>query len=101
MEPERPTVTDSAEPGGIFSEGTEIVGVLRARRHGWEAPVLVRVDDCGEIYPRLAEPGDVANAHLGMAEGPDYPESRDLEITGRLADFAMAQLRDPGLGLDR
>lgn len=57
-------VTDSAEPGGIFSESTEIVGALRARRYGYEAAILVRVDDCGEIYARLAEEGDVAGPVL-------------------------------------
>jgi hypothetical protein len=101
VEPERPAVADSAEPGGIFSEATEIVGALRARRHGWEAPILVRVDDCGEVYPRLAEPGDVTNAHVRMVEGRDYPESPDVEIAGCLIELAVAQQRDPGLGLDR
>ncbi|MGH3370175.1 MAG: hypothetical protein ACRDPR_09240, partial [Nocardioidaceae bacterium] len=71
VDPERLAVADSAEPGGIFSEATEIVGALRARRYGWEAAVLVRVDDCGEVYPRLAEPGDVTDAHLRMVDGLD------------------------------
>jgi hypothetical protein len=52
------TVTDTAEAGGLLSTGTEIAGALRARRYGYEAAILVRVDDCGEIYARLTEEGD-------------------------------------------
>jgi hypothetical protein len=71
VQPDRPLVAQTADRGGILSEGTEILGALRAGRYGWEGPILVRVDDCGEIYARLAEPGDVPNAKLRMVEGPN------------------------------
>lgn len=80
VEPDRPSVADTAEPGGIMSERTEIVGALRAHRYGWEAPILVRVDDCGEIYARLAEPGDVPNTELRKVQEPGRPELLDLDI---------------------
>lgn len=54
VQEDRPFVAETAEAGGILSEKTEILGALRARRYGWEALILVRVDDCGEIYARLA-----------------------------------------------
>lgn len=85
VQPERPWVAETAEVGGILSEKTEILGALRARRYGWEAPILVRVDDCGEIYARLAEPGDVPNAKLRMIEGPDVSELHQLDLDDRYA----------------
>jgi hypothetical protein len=57
-------VTAPPPAGGILSTGTEIAGALRARRYGYEAAILVRVDDCGEIYARLAEAGDVTGPAL-------------------------------------
>ena len=99
VEPERPVVAEPAEPGGILSEATEIVGALRVRRYGCEAPVLVRVDDCGEIYPRLAEPGEGFDAHLRRVESPGHADVLDAELAERLADLAVAQL--PSVGLDR
>lgn len=99
VEPERAVVTRSA--GGTFSEVTEIVGALRIRRYGWEAPVLVRVDDCGEIYARLAEPDEALNALLRSVDSPDVAKSHDVEFADRLPDLAMAQLREPSFGLER
>lgn len=84
VQPDRPSVAETADPGGIFSESTEILGALRAR-FGWEAPILVRVDDCGEIYARLAEPGDVPSAKLRIVEGPDAFEFHDLDVDDRWA----------------
>jgi len=83
VQPDRPSVAETAEVGGILSEKTEILGALRVRRYGWEAPILVRVDDCGEIYARLAEPGDVPNAKLRMIEGPDVSELHELALDDR------------------
>ncbi|MEW6477615.1 MAG: hypothetical protein AB1679_35665 [Actinomycetota bacterium] len=83
VQPERPWVAETADVGGILSEKTQILGALRARRYGCEAPILVRVDDCGEIYARLAEPGDVPNAKLRMIEGPDVAELHELDIDDR------------------
>lgn len=54
-------VTPNAPAGGLLSGGTEIAGALLARRYGYEAAILVRVDDVGEIYPRLAEDGDTTS----------------------------------------
>lgn len=85
VQPDRPSVPNTVDRGGICSESTEIVGALRARRYGWEAPILVRVDDCGEIYARLVEPGDVLNAKLRMVEGPEAPRVHDLDLDDRWA----------------
>ncbi len=65
-------VTGAAPPGGILSAGTEIAGALRARRYGYQAAILVRVDDCGEIYARLAEDGDVTGPALRALTDDDY-----------------------------
>jgi hypothetical protein len=57
-------LTGAAKPGGFLSEATEIAGALLARRYGYQAAILVRVDDCGEIYARLAEDEDVTGPAL-------------------------------------
>jgi hypothetical protein len=58
LPPDGIAVTDTAPSGGLLSTRTEIAGALLARRYGYEAAILVRVDECGEIYARLAEDGD-------------------------------------------
>lgn len=45
--------------GADDSSANEIVGGLRVRAYGHEAGAVVRVDSCGEVYVRLAEPGEV------------------------------------------
>ncbi|MEW6470941.1 MAG: hypothetical protein AB1679_01605 [Actinomycetota bacterium] len=101
VEADRPVVGESAEPGGILSEATEIVGALRIRRYGWEAPVVVRVDDCGEISPRLAGRDEVRDAGVRMVERPSFPEFADVELAERFADLAVAQGRDASFGFER
>lgn len=66
---------------------------------GWPGDVrlVLRADDCGEVYPRLAEPGEVANARLRTVEDPDHVDFLDAELAERLPDLAVAQLRDPVL----
>jgi hypothetical protein len=64
-------VTGTAPPGGFLSESTEIVGALLARRYGYQAAILVRVDDAGEIYARLAQPGDTTAPALRALTGED------------------------------
>lgn len=51
-----------------------IAGALIARRYGREAAILVRVDDCGEIYARLAEEGDTTSPALRALTDTDYDE---------------------------
>ena len=99
-----PEVSQDVEPGGIFSIGTEVVGSLWGTRHGHEVPLIVRVDDCGEIYPRLADRGDVVpeNALGRLAvEG----RSRGLDEPVPLGDAVSAlveQLRNanPSFGIE-
>jgi hypothetical protein len=74
------TITTSEFAGGLLSTGTEIVGALVAGRYGYQGAILVRVDDCGEIYARLAEDGDT-----------DRPALRPL--TTRTTTEAAGQLR--------
>ena len=57
-------LTGAAPAGGLLSTDTQIVGALLARRYGYQAAILVRVDDCGEIYARLAQPGDTPGPPL-------------------------------------
>ena len=107
VQPERPSVAHTAEPGGIISERTQILGALVAHRYGWQAPILVRVDDCGEIYARLAEPGDFRDAELRRVEEPAAPlRGMDIqdrwspsksEVTSVLAVLAAEQ-HDLGVG---
>jgi hypothetical protein len=54
-----PELAPDVEPGGILSIGTEVAGSLWAERYGQEVALIIRVDDCGEIYPRLAEADDL------------------------------------------
>jgi hypothetical protein len=105
----RGELSNDGGPGGIFSIGSEVVGSLWATRYGREVPLVVRVDDCGGIYARLAEPGNV----LGL--GPDEPlqipavgegqstphESTEPILLGDALDRITArQGSDHGLGLD-
>lgn len=101
VEPGPPGIAHSAEPGGILSEATEIVGGLRVRRYGSEAAVLVRVDDCDEIHTRLTGPDEVGNARLRRVEEPEFTATPDAELAERLAELAIAQLHGPSLGVER
>jgi hypothetical protein len=67
-------VTGAAPTGGLLSTGTELAGALLARRYGYEAAILVRVDDCGEIYARLADDGDTNQSALRALTDADYDE---------------------------
>jgi hypothetical protein len=58
LPPDVIAITTTAPAGGPLSAGTEIAGALLARRYGYQAAIVVRVDDCGEIYARLAHDGD-------------------------------------------
>jgi hypothetical protein len=61
-----PELSSGVEPGGILSTSTEVVGSLWAYRYGHEVALVVRVDDCGEIYSRLADPDDVVCRQPGL-----------------------------------
>jgi hypothetical protein len=61
-----PDLSSDVEPGGILSGSTEVLGSLWARRYGQEVAVVVRVDDCGEIYCRLAGPNDIVSPERGL-----------------------------------
>lgn len=62
---------------------------------GWPGDIrpVLRADDCGEVYPRLAEPGEVANARLRTVEDPDHVDFLDAELAERLPDLAVALIR--------
>jgi hypothetical protein len=60
--------------GRTLSSGTEIAGALIARRFGYEAAILVRVDDGGEVYARLAEDGDTTSPALRALTNEDDDE---------------------------
>jgi hypothetical protein len=64
-------VTGASPASGLVPLDTEIVGMLFARRYGYTAAIVVRVDDCGEIYARLAQPGDVLGPVLRPSDGED------------------------------
>jgi hypothetical protein len=72
-----PELSPDVEPGGILSSATRVVGSIWATRYGHEVAIVVRVDDCGEIYPRLADPADLLDPHVGLGrdgrEGPTAP----------------------------
>lgn len=72
LHPDVIEVTSTAEAGGLLSTGTQIAGALLARRYGYEAAILVRVDDCGEIYARLAHDGDTNQPALRALTDEDY-----------------------------
>jgi hypothetical protein len=85
-----PELSEEFESGGIPSAGTEVVGSLWAARYGHEVPLVVWVDDCGEIYARLADVGDVVGER-----GPNRPDVDELRTGGpvmaRDALSALAQ----------
>lgn len=71
-----PTLSEHVEAGRLLSFGNEVVGSLWATRYGREVALVVRVDDCGEIYARLAHPGDVV---------PTDAPSRGVDATREVA----------------
>jgi len=78
-----PGLSPDVEPGGILSSATRVVGSLWATRYGHEVPIVVRVDDCGEIYPRLADPADLVHQracsdHLRCDPFPTSARHRDM-----------------------
>ncbi len=74
LHPDVLEVTSAAPTDGVLSTGTEIAGALLARRYGYEAAIVVRVDDCGEIYARLADEGAVTAHALRPLGEADYDE---------------------------
>lgn len=70
-----PELSPEVEPGGLLSTSTEVLGSLWASRYGHEVAVVVRVDDCGEIYSRLADVADIVTASPAVEH--DHPGSRD------------------------
>lgn len=105
-----PHLSPDVAPGGLLSTGTEIVGCLWARRYGTDAPVIVRVDDCGEIYPRLADADDLLDpsVHPRLAS-PRPAEATHVSTSPSTEpipiDHAIAEIIDhlggaaPGFGL--
>ncbi|MGH9022679.1 MAG: hypothetical protein ACRDV9_06225 [Acidimicrobiia bacterium] len=68
-----PAPSPEVEPGGL-SVGSQVLGSLWASRYGREVALVIRVDDCGEIYPRLADPEDLrdpwsASPHVSLTSG--------------------------------
>ena len=55
----RPRVTARAE------RINRVLGGLVGRRYGWQAPIVVRADDTGEVYARLADRDEVRGPGLG------------------------------------
>jgi hypothetical protein len=90
---ERPSLLPAAD--GINT----VVGALRARRYGHEAAVVVRVDECGEIYPRLAEPGEVRGPRLSpiAADHDDraWPDDQLRRLRERAALLADRSAERP------
>ena len=72
-----PELSDEVEPGRLLSAGTEVVGSLWATRYGHEVPLVVRVDDCGEVYARLADVGDLAGERRPGPSEEDEPRTGD------------------------
>jgi hypothetical protein len=101
-----PELSEEVEPGENVSAGTEVVGSLWAARYGHEVPLVVRVDDCGEIYARLAEPADVlpAKAPSRLAvDGTGTELDGDPVLLGEAVSVLVEQIRNasPGFGLER
>jgi hypothetical protein len=65
-------ISVTSAPAGLISTGTETAGALLARRYGYQAAIIVRVDDCGEIYPRLAHDDDTNRPALRALTDEDY-----------------------------
>lgn len=66
-----PALSPEVEPGGLLSVGTQVVGSLWASRYGREVALVIRVDDCGEIYSRLADPDDLLPPPPGLGHPGD------------------------------
>ena len=58
------------------------LGALLGRRYGWQAPIVVRVDDFGEVYPRLAA-GDEVRGRSGLRELTDRKRDQDTQRRSR------------------
>ena len=89
-----PDLSPDVDPGGILSVGTVVLGSLWASRFGQEAAVIVRVDDCGEIYARLAEPEDLLDQKvMGLAAVGAPPD--DVPWPARRDEDRRTGTRDP------
>ena len=103
-----PELSPTVEPGGIFSVGTVVVGSLWASRFGHEAVVIVRVDDCGEIYARLADAEDLLDSKSREFAPIDRHDNERLAEEGprHIGDAVDALLERlqapaPGIGFER
>jgi hypothetical protein len=99
-----PELSPDVEAGGILSTGTVVAGSLWASRFGQEAAVIVRVDDCGEIYARLADPDDLLDASTmnvvrDGARPPGAPADEGLQHVGHAIDELLQSLQAPASGM--
>lgn len=75
------------------SDGDRMLGAIGAWRYGWAAAVVVRVDDCGEIFARLAEDADVAGPALRPLSDDEELEFSDELVRRRYAATDAAEGR--------
>ena len=58
-----------------------LLGGLVGRRYGWQAPIVVRADDAGEVYVRLADRDEIRGP--GLRELTDREREQDDERRSR------------------
>ena len=99
-----PELSPNVEPDGIFSVGTVVVGSLWASRFGHEAAVIVRVDDCGEIYARLADAEDLLDSRSRESapidrHGHERLAEEDPRHIGDAVNALLERLQAPAPGI--
>jgi hypothetical protein len=72
---------DAPVPGDVDSTD-QVLGALLLRRYGWEAAAVVAVSSEGEIYARLAEPGEIEGPPLRTLTEAEAPQSFEPEDRG-------------------
>lgn len=102
-----PELSPDVEPSGTLATGTVVAGSLWVNRFGHEAAVIMRVDGCGEIYRRLADPDDLLEARRSNVVRDDDPPHEGLTHEGlwHVGDavhefLGTLQPPGPGIGFD-
>jgi len=85
-----PELSEHVAARRILPFGTEVIGSLWATRYGREVALVVRVDDCGEIYARLAEPDDILVPPTGV-EATNPEPATVVDVDGRRRDAMLVR----------
>lgn len=82
--------------GEVGPDADPVLGVLTARRYGYEVAIVVRVDCCGEIFARRPDDDDVAGPVLRPLTESEEDELGDELRRRRYAAAEASERRERG-----